>query len=285
MTRTNVRAKARALGAQLADLRAQANLTLREVAERLDWSAPTLSRIENGMRDSTPEEIAALLVVYKVTGARNGYLVNLARTIDQPGWWATSSTGLAGQLVALCAFEAEATTFTEFRMNVIPGILQTEAYTRALMEAMGVPDHLAEDMVSVRLRRQEILKRSDPPKLHAIIDQPVVYRPLGGPAVMAEQIRHLITQSARPGITVQVLREAGHEALDGSYITLEFPPPAKPIVHLEHLRSSMFLDEDEDIQVFQDTTATIAEKALDPAATREYLAHLVHRYESEARRQ
>lgn len=259
-------------------------MTLREVAERLDWSAPTLSRIENGMRDSTPEEIAALLVVYKVTGAKHGYLVNLARTIDQPGWWATSSTGLAGQLIALCAFEAEATKFTEFRMNVVPGILQTEAYARALMEAMSVPDHLANDMVSVRLGRQEILSRRNRPELHAIIDQSVLHRPLGGRSIMADQLRHLITQSARPDSTIQVLREPGHGALDGSYIILEFPPPAKPMVHLEHLRSSMFLDEDEDVQVFQDTTATIARKALDPATTREYLAHLAHRYESEARR-
>jgi len=102
---------------------------------------------------------------------------------------------------------------------------------------------------------------------------------------MADQVRHLIRQSARPGITIQVLRQLRHEGLDGSYVALDFPPPAKPIVHLEHLRSSLFLDEADDVRAFQETTARLAESALDPASTRNYLAHLAHRYESEAERQ
>lgn len=284
MTRQNVRAKARGLGAELADLREQAGMTLREVAERLDWSAPTISRIENGKRDSTPEEIAALLVVYKITGARNDRMVNLARTIDQPGWWATSTNGLPSQIFALRAFEAEATKITEVGMIIMPGILQTAAYARSLMEALRVPDHLIDSMVKVRLGRQEILSRRNPPELHMIIDHTVLNRPLGGPAVMAEQIRHLIEQSTRPEITIQVLRQVAHEGLDGSYVTLDFPPPAKPFVHLEHLHSSLFLDEEDDVRVFQDTTARIADSALDPASSREYLARLAQRYESEARR-
>lgn len=283
MTRQNIRAKARGLGAELADLRAQAGMTLREVGDRLGWSAPTVCRIENGTRDTTPEEVAALLVVYKITGARNDRLVELARTIDQSGWWETSTSGLPGQLTALCAFEAEATKITEVGIVLIPGILQTAEYARAVMEATKVPDHLIESMVAVRLGRQAILSRHNPPELHVIIDEAALHRTLGGPAVMADQLRHLIRHAVRPNITVQVLRQAAHEGLDGSYITLEFPPPARPFVHLEHLRSSLFLDEQDDVRVFQATTATLAQKALDPAGTRDFLAHLARRYESEAR--
>ena len=284
MTRQNVRAKARGLGAELAELRTQAGMTLREVADRLGWSAPTICRIENGARDSTPEEIAALLVVYKITGAKNDRLVNLARTIDQPGWWETSTGGLPGQLIALCAFEAEAEKITDIAMLLLPGMLQTGGYARAVMEALRVPDALVDDLVALRLGRQEILDRRNPPELHAIIDHTVLNRPLGGPAVMADQIRHLIEQSARPGITIQVLRASSHEALDGSYVTLEFPPPARPFVHLEHVHSSLFMDEEDDVRVFQTTTVRLVDSALDPASTREYLAHLARRYESEARR-
>ena len=101
MTRQNVRAKARGLGAELADLRQQAGMTLREVPDRLDWSAPT---------------------------------------IDQPGWWETSASALPGQLTALYAFESEATRMTEFGLVLVPGLLQTPEYVRALMESGRVPE-------------------------------------------------------------------------------------------------------------------------------------------------
>jgi transcriptional regulator with XRE-family HTH domain len=283
MTRQNVRAKARGLGAELADLRAQAGMTLREVADRLGWSAPTLCRIENGTRDTTTEEVAALLVIYKITGARNDRLVELARTIDQPGWWETSASGLPGQLTALCAFEAEATKITDVSMILVPGLLQTADYARAVMEATGVPDGSTESMVAVRLGRQAILSRRLPPALHVILDEAVLRRPMGGPAVMAAQIRYLIGQAARPNITVQVLRQAEHQGLDGSYFLLEFSPPAKPFVHLEHLRSSLFLDEPDDVSAFQAVTATLAHTALDPASTRDVLARFARRYEDQAK--
>lgn len=279
MTRHNVRAKARGLGAELADLRQQAGMTLREVAERLGWSAPTLCRIENGTRDTTPEEVAALLVIYKITGARNDRLVELARTIDQPGWWETSASGLPGQLTALCAFEAEATKITDVCMILIPGLLQTAEYARAVMEATGVDS--IDDRVAVRLGRQGILSRRQPPEFHVIMDEAVLRRPLGGVEVMAAQIRHLLQQTAKPNVTIQVLRRAGHHALNGSYYTLEFPPPAQPFVLLEHFNSSSFVDDADVVRAFQATTDMLTHEALDPTRTQEFLAHLVHRYESE----
>lgn len=282
MTRQNVRAKARGLGAELADLRQQAGMTLREVADRLGWSAPTLCRIENGTRDTTTEEVAALLVIYKITGARNDRLVELARTIDQPGWWETSASGLPGQLTALCAFEAEATKITDISMILVPGLLQTAEYARAVMETGEVPHGSVENMVATRLARQSILSRHTPPEVHVILDEVVFHRAIGGPVVMADQLRHLVRTAARRHVTVQVLRQAGHAALDGSYVTLEFRPPAQPFVHLEHLRSSLFLDEPEDVRAFLTTTASLTRKALDPARSLEFLARTARRYEAEA---
>jgi len=281
MSRANVRVKARGLGTQLADLRAQSGMKLREVAGRLGWSPPTLSRIENGLRDSTPEEVAALLVVYKVTGVRHGHLVNLARTIDQPGWWETSASGLPGQLIALCAFEAEATKIGGVSMILVPGLLQTETYMRAMMESAGAPPDSIEARVSTRLGRQAVLARRKPPELHAILDEAALHRRIGSPLIMAEQMRHLIKMAARPNIRVQVIGNSGHAGVDGSYVTLEFPMPAQPFVHLEHMRSSLFLDEPDDVQDFLDTTVKLSGKALSPARSQEYLARLARRYEAE----
>lgn len=282
MARQNVRAKARGLGAELAGLRAQAGLTLREVTDRLGWSAPTLCRIENGMRDTTSEEVAALLVVYKITGARNDHLVNLARTIDQPGWWETITGDLPGQLVALRAFEANAVKITAFGLNLIPGLLQTEGYARAVFEAVGVPDGSIDAWTAVRLERQEILNRRKPSVLHAIIDEGAVNRTFGGPAVMAEQLRHLTRMAAKPNVHLQALRRPDHPAVSGSYVVLEFPPPAQAFVHLEHFGSSMFLDEPEDVGSFQTLTATVAGMAMDRRSSQDFTAHLARRYETVA---
>lgn len=280
MARENVRAKARGLGAELADLREQAGMTMREVAERLDWSAPTLCRIENGKRDSTPEEIAALLVVYKITGARNDRMVHMAKTIDQSGWWEIMPEGLSRHLTALRAFEAEATRLTDVSMIVVPGLLQTPEYTRTVMETGGVGQ--IDDRVAIRTGRQAVLGRRKPPELHAIIDETVLRRPLGGPEVMAAQLRRLVWEAARPHVTIQVLRSPAHRALNGTYYTLEFPRPAQPFVLLENYLCSSFLDDADVVQAYLANTVTLAETALDPMRSQEFLAHLAQRYESEA---
>lgn len=284
MSRQNVRAKARGLGAELADLRTQAGLTLREVAGFLDWSAPTLSRIENGRRDTTTEEVAALLVVYKITGARKDHLVRLARTIDQPGWWETSADGIPGQLTALCAFEKEATKITSVELLLIPGLLQTAGYARAVLETGKViPRELLDDRVSVRLGRQRVLAQRRPPELEAIIDEIALRRAMCDPAIMAEQLEHLVKMAAQPHVTIRVLRDPRHPGIAGPYLALEFPSPAQPFVHLEHFKSSLFLDEPEDIREYQDLTTMLAEKALSPRESQEFMAHLARWYRDEAK--
>lgn len=283
MPRQNVRAKARGLGAELADLRQQAGLTLRDVAGRLGWSAPTLCRIENGARDTTTEEVAALLVVYKITGARRDHLVQLARTIDQSGWWETSAGGLPGQLTALCAFEAEATKITTVGVILIPGLLQTAEYARAVMETGGVPDDAIDDWVAIRLGRQGILSLRNPPALEAIIDEYALRRPMAEPSGMADQLRHLVRMAAKPHVTLRVLRNPRHPAVSGSFVTLDFPPPAQPFVHLEHFESSLFLDEPDEVRSFRALTDSLVEMALDAGSSQEFLAHLARWYEVEGR--
>ena len=282
MPRQNVRAKARGLGAELADLRDKAGLTLRDVADRLGWSAPTVCRIENGARDTTTEEVAALLVVYGVIGKRRDRLLQLARAIDQPGWW--ESTALGGQLSALCEFEAGASKITGVGIILIPGLLQTPEYIRAVMETGGVPREAIDDRIAIRLGRQKILSRRKPPAIEMIIDESALRRAMGGPAMMAEQLRHIVREAAKPHVTVRVLRNPRHPAIAGPYVLLEFPPPSQPFVHLEHFKSSMFLDEPEDVGEYCGLTAMLNAMALDPGSSREFMAHLAQRYEAEGRK-
>jgi len=283
MGRENVRAKARGLGAELSDLREQAGLTLREVGDLLGWSAPTMSRIENGLRDTTSEEVAALLVVYKITGARKNHLVHMAKTIDQASWLETGSGDLPGQLIALRAFEKEAVKITTFGLSLVPGLLQADGYARGVMKTAGVPVESLDKQTEARLGRQKIFGRRKPTMLHAIIDGSALNRTIGSPAVMAAQLRHLVRMSAMPNVHIQVLREPDHPAVGGSYTILEFRPPAPAFVHLENFASAMFLDEPDDVGSFQTLTATVEGMALGRRPSQEFLAYLAQRYEAEAK--
>lgn len=280
MTRGRATVRARGLGAELRDLRAAAGLSTRALAERLGWSASTISRIETGIRSISSEDVAALLVLYKVTGAERDRLVNLAKEADQPGWWETGSSALPPQLPALISFEAQATQITDLSMTLAPGLLQTPNYIRAVMNCTGVPSQDVETLVATRMGRQAILTRPEPPELIAIVDEAALRRPLGGPTVMAEQLRHIVEASRRPNITVQVLpfELGGHTGVDGPYMLLDFAS-ARSIVHLEHKRSCLFVDAPNEVAVFQQATDTLREAALDPVRSAKYLATVAAEYE------
>lgn len=199
------------------------------------------------------------------------------------GWWETSADGIPGQLTALCAFEKEATKITEIELLLVPGLLQTESYARAVMQTGKVlTPEVLEDRLSIRLGRQRVLARRNPPAFEAIIDEIALCRAMCDPDTMAEQLRHLVRMAAAPHVTVRVLRDPRHPGIAGPYLVLEFPPPAQPFVHLEHFRSSLFLDEPEDVRDYQALTTTLAEKALSPGESQEFMAYLARRYRDEA---
>lgn len=273
--------RARGLGAELRDLRAAKSLTTREVAARLGWSASRVSRTENGRRNISSEDVAALLVLYGVTGAERDRLLTLAREADQPGWWETRHPGLPSQLNALIGFESQATRIIDLQLVLVPGLLQSPEYTRAVMERTGVPANEIETRVATRLSRQVILSRADPPEYLAILDEAVVRRPIGGRTVMIEQLRRLVGIAERPGISLQVIPYGvgAHAGLNGSFMMLEFAK-ARTIVHLEHTRSSLFLDDPDDVSPFATGIDTLREMALDPMKSAEFIASVAAEYES-----
>lgn len=190
--------------------------------------------------------------------------------------------GLGAELADLRQ-QAEATKITTVGVILIPGLLQTAEYARAVMETGGVPDEVIDDWVAVRLGRQGILSRRNPPVLEAIIDEYALRRPMAEPSGMADQLRHLVRMAAKSHVTLRVLRNPRHPAVSGSFVTLDFPPPAQPFVHLEHFESSLFLDEPDEVRSFRALTDSLVEMALDPGSSQEFLAHLARRYEAEGR--
>ena len=282
MPRRKTTVRTRGLGAELRDLRAATGLSTRAVAQQLGWSASTLNRMETGQRAISAEDVSALLVVYGVTGPDRDRLLDAARDSDHPGWWETAPTGLPEQLPALIGFESQATRIIDVSLVLIPGLLQTPEYARAVMDAAGVPRVDAETRVATRLGRQVVLSRPDPPQFTAILDESALRRPIGGRAVMAYQLRHALRVAERPNVTIQVIPYncGAHASLTGSFLILEFAK-AQTIVHLEHTGSSLFVDAPEKVGPFVSAVDTLRDTALDSRRSAEFIASVAVEYERE----
>lgn len=244
----NGSARARGLGAELRQFRIQSGYKQEDVAKRLGLSKATMSRIENGTKVVTEADVSAILAILGVTGEDRNRLLKLVREQDQPGWWETGVPGLPKQLTGLLEFERDASQISCLGMVLVPGLLQTSDYARAVMHGSDVEAADIEARVAIRLGRQEILTKPTPAGFHAFIDASVLRRVVGGPRVMAEQLRHILKMARRRNVTVQVIPEevATHPGLEGSFVLLDFPK-ACSIVHLEQRRLGAFLDEPADV--------------------------------------
>jgi len=277
MTDKHSASRTRALANELRELRRAAGLTTRQAADRLEISSASLNRNELGTRMPAPEEVSALMVIYGVTGVAKERVLALARSANPAGWWETGGNALPKQLPTLITFESQATQIAHFEPLLVPGLLQTHAYMRAVREASGVPD--AEAEVAARAGRQTVLTRKQPPRYLAIIDEAAVRRPFGGRRVMAEQLRRIVEVAELPNVTVQVIPfSRGGYPLHGPYVLLQFEK-APAIVHLEHKQASGFLDQPEDTAPFQPLTDTLRAVALEPADTCEFLAAVAAEYD------
>jgi transcriptional regulator with XRE-family HTH domain len=273
--------RARALAAELKELRRQAKLNTKEAAGQVNISSASLNRTELGTRMPSIEEVSALLVVYGVTGVARERVLEMVRMAKPSGWWEIGGSALPKQLPTLMAFESQATQITHFQPLVVPGLLQTHAYMRAVMDRGGIPYDEAEPRVRARAGRQIVLTGEKAPRYIAIMDEAVVRRPFGGRKVMAEQIRKIIELSDLPNVSVQVIPfERGGYPLYGPYVLLEFGK-AREIVHLEHKQASGFLDQPDDTAPFQSLTDTLKAAALGPAETSEFLAGIAAEYDKE----
>ncbi|GAA3459827.1 helix-turn-helix transcriptional regulator [Saccharothrix longispora] len=247
-------ARARTLGAELRDLRKARGMSIVRLGERVGLSKSMLSRIERGERFLTETELASVLGAMGVVGVKRRELLALTRDASRSNWLATGAD-LPRQLKALVEYEQVATAITDVTALLVPGLLQVPEYTRAIMVESGLARADAEARVKVRLDRQRVLTR-----VHylAILDESVLRRPIGGRAVLAAQARHLLEVADLPNVTLRVVREerGWYPGLFGSFALLEFDRTA-PVVHLEHLRPTVFLDKPEDVQAYMDIKPTL----------------------------
>jgi len=272
--------QARGLATGLRAARKATDLTSTAVGAQLGWSQSTVSRIETGKRNASPDEVIAMLALYGVKGPERERLLSMARDADRSTWLETHQDRITTQAVTLAEYEAEAVELTLLELILVPGLLQTVSYTRAMMNAGGVSAANIEPRVQQRADRQRVLDTANPPQVLAIIDEAVLHRRIGGRRVMTEQLRHLLTMADRPNLDLRVIPfdHGGHSGINGAFLLARFEKD-RPIVHVENLRSGLFLDDPADVGPYEEAIASMTAIALDPSASAEMVEEALGRYE------
>ncbi|MFC5231789.1 helix-turn-helix transcriptional regulator [Pseudonocardia zijingensis] len=278
----------RRLGVELRQLRRRADLQLVEVARELDCSASKISRLENGKGIPRMPDVVALMRLYDVTDEElQARLKQLVYDSREQGWWERYTDGVhAERFFAMnaparyTALETEAIRVRSFEVAWVHGLLQAPEYARAVLEALLTErtGSEVERLVELRMRRQEALTQRTPPlQLEVVLDESVLSRVVGSPEVMAAQLRLLRERSELPNIIVRVLPfSIGlHRAHAGPFQILEFPDQVgADVVFIEGPAGDTYENES-DVDLYKDVLADVADRALDPAASRE----IVQRYE------
>jgi transcriptional regulator with XRE-family HTH domain len=249
----------RRLASELKRMRTEAGLTGEQVAERLSqlggrWSHTKVSRIETGQVSVNHGDVSDLLDLYGVASEQTRHeLIQIARESSKKGWWHSYIDVTPSRISPYLDFEAAAKSMKIFQGHVLPGLLQTEDYARAVIASV-LPDSAAEEItrsVELRLARQQVLTRDDPLQLWAILDEAALHRAVGGNQVMRSQLDRLVEMATKPNITVQIVpfTVGEHPGMDSPFTILEFPGSADPdVVYLEHLLSTIYLEKHDEVQ-------------------------------------
>lgn len=249
----------RRLRSALRQARESVDLTQEQVAAQMDWSLSKLIRIEAGTVSVSTNDLKALLSLYRISDrAQVDELVDLARASRQRSWLADYKDLLDPHYRSYLGLEAETSSLWYFNPLVVPGLLQTPAYTRAIVAELTSREWAVEEierLVEVRLARQrEVLGRPDPPGLMVLMDEAALRRPVGGWPAMREQLDHLRESAEQPNISVRILPfSAGpYPAMYGPFVILDFPEEAdSSVVLLEHAFSVHVLERAEDIEPYR----------------------------------
>lgn len=263
MTDNKPTPRVRGLGATLRDVRKERKVTLRELGARLNRDFTMISRWENGEKTPSLMQVAEILHGLGITGEQYDEILSLAHRTEDPLWAVTGLPGQQQQLNTVLEYELTAARITSVTHQLIPGMLQTSDYTRAVMRRAKVPNIESETRVAVRIGRREALTRRNPAHLTAIIGEAALRARIGGPEVMLDQLRHLLKMSELLTVDLFVVPADTdwHPGMDGTFDMIECLD-GTIVVHMENRRSGIFLHQEDDVQVYLDAIPEILAVAL-----------------------
>ncbi|MEV4644564.1 helix-turn-helix transcriptional regulator [Saccharopolyspora sp. NPDC049357] len=273
---TGMTPRSRALAAAIRTVREEAGISGRELSKRLGMSHGTISHWETGRRVPTPEDVASLLTAAGVTGAEKRRLVELARHASEPNWLTVGIPGIPQQLAGAVECERSASAIHQWSPMLIPGLLQTTDYARALLKAGGLPPNEIETRAMVRIARRETITCKTPLRLHVLVGENALRDEIGSPEVMVDQLRHLLGLMARDNVTIQVVppNVGWHPGVVGPFVMYDFPD-APSAVHFEHYSSGAFVVDTDDVHEYRHAVDWICKVALSPEATAELIGAIV----------
>lgn len=266
----------RRLAQDLRNLRNDAGLTTQQVADAVGRAQSLVSRWEAGKRTPSHGDVIALAELFGIDRDRRDRLTGLARDARRKGWWETYVDVLPEWHERYLGLEAEASEVNTFEPDVIPGLLQTPDYARALTKATllrSTPEEI-ERRVELRLQRQQRLSDTAPLKLWAIAGEASLYKKVGGTGVLKQQLEHLLKTAEWPNITFQVMPlEAGAQPATGGQVTiLRYSDAADAdVVYLESQHGGVYVEDLEAVSDYALMMEHLRAHAADPATTLELI--------------
>ncbi|SHN74309.1 Helix-turn-helix domain-containing protein [Cryptosporangium aurantiacum] len=265
------------VGAQLRQLREARGLTRAEAGWAIRGSESKISRIELGRVGFKERDVVDLLRLYGVEpGEEHSRLLAQVREANAPGWWQGYSDVLAPWFQNYLDLEQAAELIRTYEVQFVPGLLQTEAYARAVIN-LGHGSRARDEIdrrVELRMARATVLTRPEPPRLWAVLDEAVLRRPIGGADILRGQIEALLAATDLPNVRLQVIpfRAGGHPASGGAFSILRFPhPDMSDVVYLEYLTSALYLDKEEDVDLYAAAIGQLFIEAEPPQRTPDLL--------------
>jgi transcriptional regulator with XRE-family HTH domain len=274
-------ARQRRLASELRRLRRAARLTGKEVATRLGWSEAKLSRIENGLTRVKIADLDEFMELYGVSGSHRAELIALAEESRETGPVEELEGELPEGHTEILRLESEAEAMSTWEPQVVPGMLQVEDYTRALVQLW--PSRLPRPAAEVERRvqtsrlRKRVLTRAPPPELSFVIDESVLLRGFAAPSVMREQLLYLAEISERPNIELRILTLSGNQVIGtGAFVYFRFPQvhgvSLPDTVALEHLHGTSFVDAEIDVNTYQVFFSALRDNSLNAQSSRDKLS-------------
>ncbi|MFL6144409.1 MAG: helix-turn-helix domain-containing protein [Labedaea sp.] len=276
-------ARTRELGAELRRVREAARYTGKELAWKLGWSPSKVSRMETGDRGTSEMDAAVYAAFCGAIGDDLHRLLGLAQVVDDNHWLQVRGERLPDELRSLIALETTAEIITYYEPLVIPGLLQIEDYARAVFRETGVlPAESVESRVRIRMDRQRLLNRRNPPEVTFFVHENALRTPVGNIEIMHEQILHLLLAGAAPPCQLRVVpaSSGARTGLTGAFIWMAHRAH-NPVIYVEHLTTSLFLEGRDEVLAYRRRLEQLQVVALDVGQSRAYLAALASEYDRE----
>ncbi|MDJ1133839.1 helix-turn-helix domain-containing protein [Streptomyces iconiensis] len=279
-------ARRRKLGSELKALREAAAVSVEQAAQRIHGDNSKISRLETGRQRITRLELDALLELYALRDEhlRSG-LVALATEARKRGWWRQYSELLRSDFQEVLSLESDAATIQAFQPMLIPGLLQTPAYATAVLRELtpGFSEEELDSYLSIRMARQEIFTKPDPPHYLCVLTEGALRQEVGGAEAQAQQLCHLRKMSKPPQLTIQVLPYAQgvHVGMDGPFSIYSYPDPMDlDVVGVEYLDGKLYLEEERPVSRYRMAFDQLRSCALSSRQSLELISHIARDLES-----